>query len=55
MLQVNFIMICLIHKVLMLFKITLKFKTPFKEYNILLFFKSYLIFSTTYNYGKSKA
>ena len=38
MLQVNFIMFCIIHKILVFLTITKILKTLFKDYNRLLFF-----------------
>ena len=55
MLQVNFIMIYIIHKISVLLKITrILRKTPFKECNIVLLFKKKKIFFTTCNYEKFK-
>ena len=53
MLQVNFIMICIIHKISVLFKITRILKTLFKECNKLLFFKKKIFFFSSHLMIKS--
>ena len=53
MLQVNFIMIYIIFKILVLLKITWILKMLFKDFNRLLFLLTkQFFFFTTYNYGE---
>ena len=61
LLNVNFVMVYIIHKILILLKNDLNylkdniFECFFKKYNRLLFLKKLLLFFITYNDGKYKA
>ena len=55
MLQVNFIMICIIHKSLVLLKITGILKLFLRNIINFYIFEKEFFFSATYNDGKSKS